>query len=109
LGSQREKEIEMKASTFILTGAAALALAVPAANAASTSNRLYQAKAHTVLAENAQKALATRQTAKTAAHRSARATVGEYPGQVYTLVTVGSTSSLEPKPTAANYIPAPAQ
>jgi hypothetical protein len=42
----------MKARTFILTAGATLALAVPAAQAASARNGLYQVQVHTVLAES---------------------------------------------------------
>ena len=45
----------MKARTFILTAGAALALVVPAANAAGAKSGLYhQAQVHTVLAEKSQ-------------------------------------------------------
>ena len=52
--STREKEIQVKARTFILTAGATLALAVPAANASIARNGLYQAQVHTVLAEKSQ-------------------------------------------------------
>jgi hypothetical protein len=42
----------MKARTLILAAGAALALAVPAAQAASARNGLYQVQVHTVLAES---------------------------------------------------------
>jgi hypothetical protein len=45
----REKEIQLKARTFILTTCVAFALVVPAAQAASTTNALYQARLHTIL------------------------------------------------------------
>ena len=41
----------MKARNFILTSGAVFALVVPVAQAANTSNRLFQTRMHTILAE----------------------------------------------------------
>jgi hypothetical protein len=108
----------MKARTLILTAGAALALGAPAAQAASTSNRLFQTRIHTILAERSQETVVKGRTHKsrnTATHLSARANIGEYPypnptdpSQVYTRVTVGSTTSFEPKPTGVGYTAAAA-
>jgi hypothetical protein len=63
----------VKARTFIITIGATLALVVPAAQAANTSNRLYQTKIHTILAEktavkNAKSAQANARAYQTEVH-----------------------------------------
>jgi hypothetical protein len=54
----------MKARTFILTTSAIVALVVPAAHAANSSNRLHQTKMQTVLFEKGQQPVAKSMPAK---------------------------------------------
>jgi hypothetical protein len=71
----------VKARTFIITTCAALVLVVPAAHAASTSNRLYQARTHTALFEKSHQALAKGCTGKSSTKFTATKSKGEA-GQV---------------------------
>jgi hypothetical protein len=96
----------VKARTFILTTGAALALVVPAAQATNSSNRLFQTKVHTILAERN-----THQSTKTAkTSHYAKAEAGYYQALLH---TVGADGNLGPvglsRPSAADRTPMPPQ
>ena len=68
----REKEIQLKARTFILTACVSFALVAPAAQAASTSNMLYRVKVQTVLFDKTHQLVSEGSTRKSKATAAAK-------------------------------------